>query len=77
MKTLLPKLDPSELPLTLQEFLKAYNSSIPKGFPKATLLLLQKYRDGHKSFFKHEGLWSLADHRKRIMDWLQLNQVLL
>ena len=76
MKNLLPKFDPSETLLTSKEFLKSYNSTIPNGFPKATSVLLQKYKAGHTSLFKHEDQWSLADHRKRIMDWLQLNQVI-
>lgn len=73
MKSPLPKFDPSETLLSLPEFLKSYNKTIPESFPKASLLLLQKYKAEHLAFFKHADQWSLADHRKKIMDWLPLN----
>jgi hypothetical protein len=44
------------------------------GFPQATTELLQKFKEGHASFFKHGELWSLDEHRKKIVDWLQLNK---
>jgi hypothetical protein len=74
MKTPLPKFDPSELLLSVKDFLQSYNTTIPASFPKASLLLLQKYRDEHEPFFKHKDQWSLAEHRKKIMDWLPLNK---
>lgn len=73
MKTPLKKPDPSEAMLTQAEFLLSYNKNIPEGFPKASSVLLQKYRGEHGSFFKKHDLWSLAEHRKKIMDWLPLN----
>ncbi len=73
MKTLSKKFDPSELLIPLAEFLRSYNKNIPEGFPKASVPLLQKYKEEHQSFFKHKDQWSLAEHRKKIMDWLPLN----
>jgi hypothetical protein len=67
------KFDPSEMLISIEAFLKSYNATIPEGFPKASLLMLRKYREDHASFFKHKDEWSLAEHRKRIMDWLLLN----
>ncbi len=67
------KFDPSEILLPLADFLRSYNKTIPEGFPKASRTLLEKYKSEHQSFFKHEDQWSIADHRKRIMDWLPLN----
>lgn len=73
MKTLIKKFDPSEILLSLGEFLRSYNTNIPEGFPKASAALLEKYKSEHSSFFKHKDQWSLAEHRKKIMDWLPLN----
>lgn len=70
------KFDPSEILLSLGDFLKSYNTNIPESFPKATLPLLLKYKDEHRSFFKHKELWSLSEHRKKILDWLPLNKIL-
>ncbi len=67
--------DPSEVLLSLSDFLQSYNSTIPASFPQATESLLLKYKEEHQSFFKHKELWSLADHRKKIIDWLPLNKV--
>lgn len=74
MKSMVKKLDPSELLISLSEFLQSYNKTIPEGFPKASLSLLERYKEEHKLFFKHKDQWSLAEHRKKIMDWLPLNQ---
>jgi hypothetical protein len=70
-----PKPTPvSEVQTTLQEFLKSYNKNIPEGFPHASESLLRKFKEEHLSFFKHGDLWSLDEHRKKIMDWLPLNK---
>jgi hypothetical protein len=72
---ILPKvLDISQAQLSLADFLKSYNKNIPQSFPRATEALLQKFKAGHESFFKHGELWSLDEHRKKIVDWMQLNQ---
>jgi hypothetical protein len=74
MKTPVQKFDPSEIVLSIKDFLQSYNKTIPESFPKASLPLLQKYQEEHKPFFKRGGQWSLAEHRKKIMDWLPLNR---
>lgn len=60
--------------VSLLDFLKSYNQTIPMGFPKASALLLKKFKEGHAKLFKHDDLWSLDLHRKKIMDWLSLNK---
>jgi len=74
VKILSRKIDISQIQLSLGDFLKSYNKNIPQGFPPATTELLQKFKDGHASFFKHGEMWSLDEHRKKIVDWLQLNK---
>jgi hypothetical protein len=73
VKTLIKKFDPSEILLSLAEFLHSYNNNLPESFPKASTSLLLKYKGEHKAFFKHADQWSLAEHRKKVMDWLPLN----
>jgi len=64
----------SELLVSLPDFLKSYNKTIPAGFPRASTALLKKFKDSHATLFKHGDLWSLDEHRKKIIDWLpQLN----
>ena len=64
----------SEMLVSLPEFLKAYNKTIPEGFPRASTALLKKFKTAHAALFKHGDLWSLDEHRKKIIDWLpQLN----
>lgn len=75
MKTLLKKIDVSQIQLTLPDFLKSFNKNMPGHLPQATAELLQKFKDEHRSFFKHGDMWSLDEHRKRIVDWLQLNKM--
>ncbi len=67
------KIDPSQTQVSLLEFLKSYNKNIPAGFPKASEALLKKFKEEHASFFKHGEMWSLDEHRKKIVDWLPLN----
>lgn len=74
MKSSLKKPDPSQLLITLSEFLKSYNKNIPTNFPPASEALLKKYKEEHPSFFKHGEMWSLDEHRKKIVDWLPLNR---
>lgn len=75
MKSSIKKPDPSEMLISIAEFLRTYNGTIPEGFLKASLPLLQKYKEEHQSLFKHADQWSLAEHRKKIMDWLPLNSI--
>jgi hypothetical protein len=69
----LPDLDRarSEQPRTLLEFLKLYNEDLPESFPRATRASLEEYQAGHAQAFKAGDAWSLATHRKQIMDWLR------
>lgn len=60
----------SEKRTPLADFLKSYNKNLPAGFPKASLSLLKKFKETHPAFFKHGDLWSLDEHRKKIIDWL-------
>ncbi len=64
----------SQTRTSLLDFLDSYNKNIPVGFPRASADLLKKFREGHPSFFKHGELWSLDEHRKKIIDWLPLNK---
>ena len=52
------------------EFLKSYNKNIPTGFVHASSVLLQEFRKEHPTLFKRGDLWSLDQHRKKLMDWL-------
>lgn len=60
----------SEKRVSLADFLKSYNKNLPTGFPKASTALLKKFKETHPLFFKHGDLWSLDEHRKKIIDWL-------
>lgn len=63
----------SEKTHTLVEFLKLYNQDLPAVFPRVSAALLAEFRSTHPSFFKSYDVWSLELHRKKVMDWLQLN----
>jgi len=68
-----PKLpDESKVQISSSDFIESYNKTIPMHFPHATEPLLKKFRDANPSFFTHGDLWSLDEHRKKIMDWFQL-----
>lgn len=60
----------SEKKLTLADFLKSYNSNLPEGFPSASTAFLNEFKKTYPSLFKEEGVWSLDQHRKKVMDWL-------
>lgn len=70
-----PKKNMKEAPVLIpvSEFLESYNKNMPAGWPRATAVLLQKFRDAHEALFTHGDLWSLDQHRKKIMDWLPRN----
>ncbi len=63
----------SQLPITLGEFLKFYNQNIPDSFPRASTKKLKKFKDAYPTLFKNGDMWSVALHRKKIMDWLSGN----
>ncbi|KKU81314.1 MAG: hypothetical protein UY07_C0021G0019 [Parcubacteria group bacterium GW2011_GWA1_47_8] len=59
--------------ITLSEFLESYNKNMPDSFPRASAPLLKKFQDAHATLFTHGDLWSLDQHRKKIIDWLPRN----
>ena len=58
---------------SLLDFLESYNKNMPKGFPLATALLLKKFKGAQPGLFKNGDLWSLDQHRKKLIDWLPRN----
>ena len=70
MKRYREELEISERLLSLEEFLKAYNQNIPDSFPRASAKKLKKFQDEYPTLFKGGKIWSIAIHRKKIMDWL-------
>ena len=54
-------------------FLRAYNKSIPKEFPHASAAGLKKFKNLYPTLFKRGDLWSVAEHRKKLIDWLFAN----
>jgi len=68
----LPDLDRirSEKSISLSDFLKFYNENLPLAFPRASLSLLEEFKEEHMSLFKQGSSWSLDQHRKKVMDWL-------
>ena len=70
MKT--PDLDKirSELPIKAQDFLRSYNQNLPEQFPRASLATLKEFRKAHPGLFKVADVWTLEQHRKKMMDWL-------
>lgn len=60
----------SEQHLTLPEFLASYNADLPSSFPRASLPSLKVFRERYPALFKDDGVWSLDQHRKKVMDWL-------
>lgn len=71
MKTPNPEKERSEKALTIEEFLVAYNTDLPETFPPASLQLLEEFKETCPSFFKHKEYWTLDQHRKKVIDWLQ------
>jgi hypothetical protein len=60
----------SEKILTFGQFLSAYNENLPAEFLRATTPLLREFQKSHLSLFKEAGVWSLDQHRKKVIDWL-------
>ena len=70
MKRYKEELEISEKMLSQEEFLKAYNQNIPDSFPRASVKKLEKFQEAYPALFKRGKMWSIALHRKKIMDWL-------
>jgi hypothetical protein len=64
---------PNDTPMTDVEFLESFNKNMPQGYPRVTLAILKRFKENHLSMFKANGLWSLDQHRKRMIDWLPQN----
>ncbi len=64
------ELELSQIEMPLAAFLASYNESIPSGFPRASVATLKKFQAGHPTLFKHGDSWLIAQHRKRLIDWL-------
>ncbi len=58
----------------LSVFLKVYNKGIPKGFPRASIAGLKKFKSLYPTLFKRGNSWSIAEHRKKLIDWLSANR---
>ncbi len=71
----LPDLDRarSEKMVPFSAFLASYNEGLPLQFPRASAALLREFRKTHAALFK-SNLWSLDQHRKKVMDWLTTKQ---
>jgi hypothetical protein len=70
MKKYVDELSVSEVRMPLVDFLKSYNKGLPAGFPRSSRALLEKYKTLHPLFFKNGDLWSLDEHRKKVLDWI-------
>ena len=62
--------------MPLSDFLKSFNKNMPEGFPRVSSALLKKFKEGHSKLFHNGDLWSLDQHRKKIVDWLSQNRPL-
>jgi len=60
----------SELLLSITDFLSRYNDGLPESFPRASLPLLLDFQEAYPNLFKNKDTWTLAQHRKKVMDWL-------
>lgn len=68
-----PELKISEHPISQADFLKSYNKNMPPSFPRASTALLNRFKEEHASLFKHGDMWSLDQHRKKVIEWLPRN----
>ena len=64
------EVDLSQVQVTLAQFLESYNQNIPASFPHASVPILKKFQTTYPALFNHGGMWSIALHRKRVIDWL-------
>jgi len=60
----------SQIRTPLAAFLESYNNNIPAGFPRASVAILKEFQGTHPILFKHGDAWSVAQHRKKLLDWL-------
>ncbi len=55
-------------------FIEMYNKNIPATYPQATIKNLNKFRAQNASLFANANEWSIDKHRKKVMDWLSVNE---
>lgn len=72
------QLELNQMRTTIDVFMKAYNQTLPQGFPVATASTLKKFQQQNSSLFSARGgenkkEWSIEKHRKKLMDWLPAN----
>lgn len=60
----------SQMQITLSAFLESYNQNIPADFPRASVATLKKFQITYPMLFKNGDTWSIAQHRKKLIDWL-------
>lgn len=70
MKRRKQEVDLSGIRISLAKFLESYNKNIPAAFPRASISILRKFQSMYPALFKHGNMWSLAVHRKKVIDWL-------
>lgn len=70
MKRRKQEVDLSGVRIPLTAFLESYNKNIPAAFPRASISILKKFQSIYPALFKHGNMWSLAVHRKKVIDWL-------
>lgn len=60
----------SEQKRSLAEFIVSYNENLPADYPRASAPLMRKFNGAYPELFKNGDIWTLDQHRKRVMDWL-------
>ncbi len=76
MRTKNAEFELSQIQTSLLVFLESYNQSIPKGFPRASVATLEKFQGLYPTLFKHGNTWSVARHRKKLIDWFSYRRIL-
>lgn len=74
MKRNKAELEISQAQIPLADFLESYNQNIPDAFPRASIANLEKFQGTHPTLFKNGDMWSIDQHRKRVIDWLCSNR---
>ncbi len=70
MKRLDMQQELNEALTSLSSFAEAYNKTLPLGFPRASVQVLEQFQATHPLLFRKGDEWSIVRHRKRVMDWL-------
>jgi hypothetical protein len=63
----------NEIPLSLADFLKSFNQNMPDNFLQVSEEMLIKFKNEHEALFQKNNMWSLDQHRKKVIDWLPRN----